>query len=474
MPRRIGVIAVAILGALALLPASGWAEDEKPVPLLAGFGEADISPKIGDRPVYMAGFGQNRKAVKVHDPLMARAVVLRHGEQKIALVSLDVIGFFHHHVADIRDQLPGFTYVLVSSTHNHEGPDTLGLWGANPFTSGVDPEYIKHVQNQAAKAVKDADAAAHPVHAEIGTASAPELLHDGRQPVVKHDELVVLRFLAVKDRSTTGLLVQWNCHPETLDSKNTEVSADYVGYTVTHLREKHKCPVAYFTGTVGGLMTSLKVEVKDDKGNLLKDGTFEKTERYGRLIGELADRALAAAKPVSLTPLEVRRREVFVPMDNKIYHLGRQLGVLKRDAFVWQDDPYQAEPADGKESGKRLAIKTEVGWLKLGDVEVAAIPGEIYPELVLDKIQDPVDPGADFPDAPREPAVYPAMKAKHRMLIGLANDEIGYIIPKRQWDEKEPFCYGLKKAQYGEINSVGPDAAPILCRAFQDLVSGKK
>ena len=51
------------------------------------------------------------------------------------------------------------------------------------------------------------------------------------------------------------------------------------------------------------------------------------------------------------------------------------------------------------------------------------------------------------------------------MLIGLANDEIGYIIPKRQWDEKPPFCYGRKKSQYGEVNSLGPETAPILCAA---------
>ena len=55
------------------------------------------------------------------------------------------------------------------------------------------------------------------------------------------------------------------------------------------------------------------------------------------------------------------------------------------------------------------------------------------------------------------------------MLIGLANDELGYVIPKRQWDEKPPFCYGLKKAQYGEVNSLGPDTAPLLCEAFRKL-----
>ena len=441
--------------------------------LQVGFAEADITPKVAaDRPVYLAGFGQNRKATGVHDPIMARTVVLKDGTSKMALVSLDVVGFFHPNVVRIRQQLPGFTYVLVSSTHNHEGPDTLGLWGPNPFASGVDPDYLQSVEAAVVKAVKQADAAAGPVAARLGTATAPELLHDGREPYVKHDELVAIEFLDDQQKPA-GIVVQWNCHPETLDSKNTQLSADFVGYTVKHLRDRHRCPVVYLTGTVGGLLTSLHVEVKDDKGTLLKDGTFEKTERYGRLVGELADRALDGAKAVSLTPFQVRSREVFVPMDNKLYQMGRRLGVLKRDAFLWADDPYKAAPADPKETEKRLCIKTEVGWLRLGELDVAAIPGEIYPELVLDKVQDPPDPGADFPDAPIEPAVYKQLKGKYRMLIGLANDEIGYIIPKRQWDEKEPFCYGRKKAQYGEINSVGPDTAPILCRAFKELVDKK-
>ena len=116
-----------------------------------------------------------------------------------------------------------------------------------------------------------------------------------------------------------------------------------------------------------------------------------------------------------------------------------------------------------------MCLRTEVGRLRLGELEVAALPGEIYPELVLDKVHDPPDPGADFPEAAIEPAIYKQMGRRYRILIGLANDEVGYIIPKRQWDEKPPFCYGRKKAQYGEVNSVGPDAAPILCRAFKEL-----
>jgi hypothetical protein len=465
MTRRLWVLALLGLAAPAPAGAAG---------LEVGFGEADITPKVGAKPVFLAGFGQNRKATGVHDPLLARAVVLRDGEKKIALASVDLVGFFHPNVLRVRAKLPGFAYVLVSSTHNHEGPDSLGLWGPSMVQSGVDPDYMKAVEGQIVKAVRAADAACKPARPRLGTAKAPQLLHDGREPYVLHDELVALEFRAAEGDGPLGLVVQWNCHPETLGSKNTLVSADFVGPTVKALRGKHRCPVVYFTGTVGGLMTSLNVPVKSRAGKALEDGTFEKTERYGELLAAVADRALQAAKPLRLTPLEARRRDVFLPLDNKLYLLGRKLGVLKRDGFLWAGDPYKAEPAEAVQEDKRMCMKTEVGYLRLGQLEVAAIPGEIYPELVLDKVQNPPDPGADFPKAPVEPAIYKQLRGPHRMLIGLANDEIGYIIPKRQWDEKPPFCYGRRKAQYGEVNSLGPDTAPVLCGAFRDLVAGKK
>src|SRR5262245_30015518 len=269
-----------------------------------GFGEVDISPKTGEAPGYMAGFGPNRNATRVHDALFARAVVLKDGTRKIALVSVDLVGFFLPNVVNVRKQLAGFDQVTVSSTHTHEGPDTLGLWGAGPFKSGIDPAYLKSIEDNIARAVQQADAAAAPATARIGTARAPELLRDAREPEVKHDELVVLLFLSAKDEKPAGLLVQWNNHPETLDPKSTEISSDYVGVTVRALKKKYGCPAAYFTGTVGGLMTTMRVEVKDAEGKTLPEGSWEKTERYGVLLAGVAEKALKDAKPLKLTPLE--------------------------------------------------------------------------------------------------------------------------------------------------------------------------
>src|SRR4051812_28403512 len=71
-------------------------------PLEVGFGEADVTPKVGGAtPVYMAGFGKDRVAAKVHDPLMARAVVLKHDGKKVALVAVDLVGFFRESVVRV-------------------------------------------------------------------------------------------------------------------------------------------------------------------------------------------------------------------------------------------------------------------------------------------------------------------------------------------------------------------------------------
>ncbi|MCS6866671.1 MAG: neutral/alkaline non-lysosomal ceramidase N-terminal domain-containing protein [Gemmata sp.] len=438
-----------------------------------GFGETDITPELGKKTVFLAGFGHNRKATEVHDPIMVRAVVMADGDDKIALVTVDVVGLFLETVQAIRDELPGFKYVLVSATHNHEGPDTMGLWGATPFTSGVDPEYMKKLIAGCVNAVKAADKNRQPAVVDVGRARDPDLLHDSRLPIVKHDELVILHFRAPRTGQSRGMLVQWNNHPEALDSKNTQITADFPYYVVKYLRQSHQCPVAYFTGTVGGLMTTLGLPVKDKDGQELADGTFAKADRYGFLVAQLAEKALKNAVRITLTPFDIRTREILIPVENKNFQLGFQIGVLKRKMYVWDGNPVPAKWLETKDIKQPVAVKTEVGYLKLGDLEVAAIPGEIYPENVLGQVQDPVDPGADFPDAPIEPAIYAQLKSPHRMLIGLANDELGYFIPKRQWDVKEPFCYGLKKAQYGEINSVGPEAAPVICNTFKQLVEKK-
>ncbi len=67
------------------------------------------------------------------------------------------------------------------------------------------------------------------------------------------------------------------------------------------------------------------------------------------------------------------------------------------------------------------------------------------------------------------PPLRALMPGRVKFVFGLANDEIGYIIPKSEWDRKPPYLYGAKHGVYGEINSVGPETAPRLHGALREL-----
>jgi hypothetical protein len=139
--------------------------------LRVGFGEVEITPSLdGPRPVWIAGYGHGRRAEGVHDPLMARCVVLGDGTHRMAWVSVDVVGLQYPTVERIRAKLAGFQYVMVSSTHNHEGPDVIGLWGPTPLQSGVDLTYVATLVDRIVEMVQRAAADLQPARAFYGAA----------------------------------------------------------------------------------------------------------------------------------------------------------------------------------------------------------------------------------------------------------------------------------------------------------------
>jgi hypothetical protein len=78
--------------------------------------------------------------------------------------------------------------------------------------------------------------------------------------------------------------------------------------------------------------------------------------------------------------------------------------------------------------------------------------------------------GADYEIEPVEvPPLRSAMRGRVNMMVNLANDALGYIIPKSEWDNRSPYLYGSEQVTYGEIVSAGPETAPLLHRAFLEL-----
>jgi hypothetical protein len=452
-------VPILLLLVLAQTSAAGPASGR----LLFGFAKRTITPAVGAAPVYLAGFGHDRRASGIHDDLWARAVAVSDGRRKVAIVAVDLIGVFHDDVLKAREELarsvPG-AVLIVASTHDHQGPDTQGLWGKGRFSSGVDSAYVERVRRTIVEAAREALGRLVPGRLVLGRTRTPGLIEDGRLPRVIDDTLVAMQVVG-EDGATLGTVVDWSSHPEALGRGNTLVTSDYPHYLRARVEQRLGGTCVFLVGSIGGLMTPLGVKLSGPDGTPVPPESFAHAQAVGERAAEAALEALAAGRPSVSFALEHRSATVFVPLENRLFRLAAFLGVVDRGLF----------------SGGRPAttlfgedVRTEVGYLRVGDLEALLVPGEIYPELVVGGIQDPQDPGADFPGAPRERPLFSLLSSEYRMVIGLANDAIGYLIPRSEWDAKRPFAYGRSEAQYGEVNSCGPSAAARLDDAFARML----
>ncbi|HTD66166.1 MAG TPA: hypothetical protein VK846_06500 [Candidatus Limnocylindria bacterium] len=445
------------------------------LPLRVGFARIKINPDLSDtnHPIWLAGFNQHRAATGIHDDLWAIACVVDDGHTRLGIVAIDAIGLFHDDVISVRRKVAPksqLDYTIVCSTHNHSTPDLLGLWGPNYFQTGVDATYRARVISATAQALDEAAVALQPARVafhEIPT-EPDGLVADTREPAVFDPNIRVMHFTSPANGATIGSLVGWANHPETVWSKNTEITADFPGY----LREVLENGVyegdlmlrsgvggihLYVNGAIGGLMsTTPKVTVRDP---FLDQDYTEPSHRKARALGRaIAARVLPKLEmtnaPVSENaPLSIRARTIELPLDNNGFLAAPVVGLLDRGHVRWKH------------------IRSEVALITLGQASIACIPGEIYPEIVNGGIETPE--GADYQTNVVEvPPIREFMPGKIKFIFGLANDEIGYIIPRSQYDRKKPYLNGAKRAPYGEINSVGPDAAATVHAALLEL-SGK-
>jgi len=351
---------------------------------------------------------------------------------------------------------------VVCSTHTHAGPDAIGIWGPLPRT-GVNRDYLAKVRKNTLEVLARCVAAEQPATLRIARTEIPELVKDSRLPKVI-DQSVWTILADDAGGKAIATLTNWGIHPEVLDSDNTLVSADFPGVLRDAVRAERGGVAIHISGAVGGL-TAPAFPDKDDLGKAFDAKRNRRVSQFGLMAARRVLASLATAQPLG-TGVSFRTAEIKIPVNNALYIIGFGLGTIKRSAME------MVPIVNGRAPDPPAFLKTEVGLLRLGDAAIAMIPGEIYPELVVGGIQTPQDPGADHPGAPHEPLINTAMgDAKFKLVFGLANDEVGYLIPRSQWDNAPPYCYGRKSAQYGEENSCGPAAAAVVCEAFAKLAA---
>jgi hypothetical protein len=458
--------------------------------LEAGAAKATITPDVKAAKVYMAGFDNNRVATGVHDDLYVRCLALGSNHQTLAMCEADVIGLFYDDVLKVREkvkaQAPEVAQVIVGSSHDHEGPDTMGLWGPTPFESGMDEKYMDWLDERIASTALEAVHSMQDARLTLARDDHPLLAllqSDSRPPYVKDPYLFAMQLKALADNRTIATLVNWSDHPETLGGRNTLITADFPHWLCQYLESHGGGTAVYFQGSIGGLLSTLgdDVALQDpETGRVAKDGTWRKAELFGGMIGELATRALKNGQEAPVDSIVIHKSVIFAPLDNDRFRAAGALKIYKGRKPLYTEgkiDTATAEkvlPGIGKfQCNTGHDLQTEVDYIQFLsngnlEAEITTVPGEIYPELVNGGMAR--YPGADFPEAPFEPTLRAHLHSRYQFIFGLANDELGYIIPKSEWDNQPPWLLNKKDRWYGEVNSAGEEVAGTVTRALVRLM----
>ena len=391
-----------------------------------GYAQQIITPTL-DKPVYLAGFGQNRRAETIHDDLYVRALTIQTEKITLALVALDLIGFFRHDVLEVVNALKSSTadlQIVIASTHTHHGPDTMGLWGPDDKTCGADQRYMSAIKKKIVDTVSASLSDLKPASAKWTSLHVPGLAKNARNPEILDDELTLLQFSTAEDKPLATLF-NFPCHPEVLWEHNPNITADYVGYLREEVEKQTGAPCIFFAGALGGMMTPD-----------VKDHSFEEAEFMGRKLGEEGVKALRAVDSGSLTSVSFEKRIIKAKLTNILYKLafGRKLLPDVRD--------------------KKGFITSEVNLIKIGGLWLATVPGELLPKLGLQLKAWMKEAGAHVTG-----------------VIGLANDEVGYILPVE--DFKYPWNPFKPGKHYEETNSIGKDISLKVMNSLKELVSQK-
>ncbi|MFN8443332.1 MAG: hypothetical protein U0175_21325 [Caldilineaceae bacterium] len=395
--------------------------------LFAGYAQRKITPSL-DVPVFLAGFDQNRRASSVHDDLWVRTLVLACGEVRVALACIDVIGLARHHCLDILQRINKkwpLDNLIVAVTHTHHGPDTIGLWGPDQSKSGVDLNYLNHLKKLVADCCNDALHVLTPVTLCTATANVPDVVQNFRDPAIVDDELTCLQFVDRLEQVFATLLI-YPCHPEAMWKDNTAVTSDYAHSLRQTVELATGAPALFCVGALGGMLSPN-----------VSERSFAATEAMGKRLGEAAVQALNGQAAHPVTDLKLVRREFTIPMANPVFLMAIESGLL----------PNIVQP-DG-------TVLTEANLLRLkregGDVLLATVPGELLPKLGLALKAQMHDAGAET-----------------AAILGLANDELGYILPAEDFVFPEnPF---EPETHYEETMSVGVDTGPTLMDELTKMI----
>jgi hypothetical protein len=233
----------------------------------------------------------------------------------------------------------------------------------------------------------------------------------------------------------------------------------------------------YSQGALGGQIGQNGIEITARDGTVFekRNRSFARTDAYGEMVAEQAFLALEQAVPVDASGLRFAAKRYLAPVDNQAYHVGWFAGWFDRDFLDWDENAPLGDD-------NRPHIEMEVDLFAIGPIVFLTAPGELHPEAWVgydEKLslgqpyirpENPNPPPIE--NVPTEPPLKARVDGAFPMLLGLGQDESGYLIPPYNFvlDEVAPWIAEAPGDHYEETNSIGVEALPRYLEIAHGLI----
>ncbi len=421
--------------------------------LRAGTAKAIITPPVPSKR------WDGKSLTGIYRELYARVLVLERGEQSVALVTCDLLGLAKYLTDRIRDGVqkrtgfPGDA-IMIACTHAHSTPDTVG-------SGNADESYLDALAESVIQAVCSAIANTQPARLGWGRVPIRGLaqsrrikMKDGRVFTTRYGvpstwrvdpdliaghgamdpDLTVIRVENLQGQ-VLAAVSHFGCHPS-VALMSANVSGDYSGEAAHTLEQAlgDSTVVLCATGTAADIDPTLEMPFWGPRidANAL---------RLGRLFAAQVLECLERITVGDEAEVASLRRDVALPVRSDWTRMIEKDQERLRQEFA---SVSTANPVITPILESHV-INTEVQVLRLNDLLLVGLPGEVFTTTGL-KIKDAV----------------PGRKA---CVVEIANDYAGYLLTP------EAALEGGYETGLHFYTRVRPEAEQILLDAAAALCS---
>jgi neutral ceramidase len=414
--------------------------------LQAGVAKVDITPPLG---TLINGDFITHYAKLVHDNLFAKALVLKKGDDTIAICVVDICAMRRDLLDDVKQQVYAQTgikpqNVLISSTHTHASGSVESL-----LLGAADLPYRQKLPALITQAIVNAQQKLVNAKIGFGSVDAPEYVlcrrytmkegYEARNPVtggldeVKtnpfggEDEIIgpiaqmdtQLCYIAIKSEQDEwlSLLANYSMH-YVGDWESGTISPDYFGEFTNQLKDKLNAGNEFVGMLSNG--TSGEANIWDFlNADRFPKENFAKSQLIGGALAEKVAQSIPQIQWQNEADVAAQYADVTVGLrkPNK-----EELDAAKE--LVAQSNYEQLEGIDYATMQKLYAreqvllnefpdeVQFPVQALKVGNIVIGALGGEFFAETGLSLKQQ--------------------AKKYHYFTITLANDYVGYVCPEHE------------------------------------------